>query len=96
VIKRLISFGIHWPIKREKKQNLPLSGQTFVITGSFSLSREEIKAQLEELGAKVTSSLSVKTTGLIVGEKPGSKLAKAEKLNVPLIDEEKLQKILKE
>ncbi len=74
----------------------PLTGQQFVITGTLEgFSREEAKAGLETLGAKVSDSVSGKTTGLIVGEEPGaSKLAKAQKAGVPLLTEANLRKLL--
>jgi DNA ligase (NAD+) len=75
----------------------PLTGQTFVITGTLeSMTREEAAAALEELGAKVTNSVSSKTTGLVVGEEPGaSKTAKAEKAGTPILAEADLLKLLK-
>src|SRR5262249_7163375 len=73
----------------------PLTRQTFVITGTLAaLSREEAKARLEALGGKVTNSLSQKTTYLVVGESPGSKLDKATKLGVETLDEAALMKLL--
>jgi len=70
------------------KTGLPLSGQTYVITGTFEkYSREDAKALLESLGAKVTDSVSKKTTGVVVGTNPGSKVQKATDLNIPLLDE---------
>jgi DNA ligase (NAD+) len=65
-----------------------------VITGSFAQTRDEIKAQLEALGAKVTGSVSKKTTALIAGEKAGSKLDKAEKLGLTIIAEDGLAELL--
>jgi DNA ligase (NAD+) len=66
----------------------PLTGEVAVVTGTLpSLSREEAEALLKQLGAKVTSSVSPKTTLLLAGEKAGSKLAKAEALNIPVRDE---------
>jgi DNA ligase (NAD+) len=66
----------------------PLTGQTFVITGTLAaFSREEAKARIEALGGKVTNSLSQKTSYLVVGDSPGTKLDKATKLNVPTLDE---------
>jgi DNA ligase (NAD+) len=65
-----------------------LSGQTYVITGSLEgWTREEATKALEDLGAKVAGSVSKKTTGVVVGEEPGSKLRKAQQAGVPLLDE---------
>ena len=73
----------------------PLSGQQYVITGTLeSYSREQAKAALEALGARVTDSVSGKTTGVIVGESPGSKAAKAEKAGVPILSEAALEQLL--
>ena len=70
---------------------LPLAGRTFVITGTLaSMSREAAAEALERLGAKVTSSLSRKTSALIVGADPGSKLEKARALGVAELDEQQL------
>jgi DNA ligase (NAD+) len=74
----------------------PLTGQTYVITGTLeSFTRDEAKAALEALGAKVGESVSKKTNGVIAGESPGSKLAKAQKSGVPILDEQALQKLLR-
>jgi DNA ligase (NAD+) len=73
----------------------PLTGRQYVITGTLeSMSREEARAALEALGAKVSDNVSKKTTGVFVGESPGSKVAKAEKAGVPLFDEAELQNVL--
>ena len=75
--------------------NNALSGQTFVITGSFeSYGRDEIKVLLEQRGAKVPSSISKKTNALLVGANPGSKLVKAEALGVTVYNEKDLAKLL--
>jgi DNA ligase (NAD+) len=74
----------------------PLSGQSYVITGTLEgYTREEAKAALEALGAKVGDSVSKKTAGLVAGESPGSKLAKAQKAGVPILDEQALKKLLR-
>jgi DNA ligase (NAD+) len=74
----------------------PLSGSTYVVTGTLEgFSRDEARKALEAKGAKVADSVSKKTTGLIAGESPGSKLAKAEQLGVPVLDEAALKKLLR-
>ena len=73
----------------------PLSGQTYVITGTLeSFSRYEAAAALQAKGAKVSNSVSKKTSGLIVGEEPGSKLQKAQRAGVPILDEKALIRLL--
>ncbi len=73
----------------------PLTGAQYVITGTLeSMSREDARAALEALGAKVSDNVSKKTTGVFVGETPGSKVAKAEKAGVPLLGEADLQALL--
>jgi DNA ligase (NAD+) len=74
----------------------PLTGQTYVITGTLEgWSREQAAAELEARGAKVTNSVSKKTTGLVVGEEPGaSKLSKAQQTGVPLVTEAELAELL--
>jgi DNA ligase (NAD+) len=73
-----------------------LSGRTYVLTGTLERrSRDEAAAALEALGAKVTNSVSSKTTGLVVGEEPGgSKLSKAQRAGVPLLTEADLEELL--
>ena len=67
-----------------------------MITGTLEgMTREEAKEALEVLGAKVSDSVSKKTAGVIVGESPGSKLAKAEKAGVPVLDEAALIELLR-
>ena len=73
----------------------PLTGTQYVVTGTLeSFSREEARAALEALGAKVSDNVSKKTTGVIVGESPGSKVAKAEKAGVPLLAEDDLKALV--
>ena len=73
----------------------PLTGSTYVITGTLEgFSRDEARKALEAKGAKVADSVSKKTTGVIAGEGPGSKLGKAQKAGVPILDEQALKKLL--
>jgi DNA ligase (NAD+) len=73
----------------------PLTGSTYVITGTLEgFSRDEARKALEAKGAKVADSVSKKTTGVVVGESPGSKAAKAEQLGVPVLDEAALKKLV--
>jgi DNA ligase (NAD+) len=73
----------------------PLTGNQYVITGTLeALSRDEARGALEALGAKVSDNVSKKTTGVFVGENPGSKVAKAEKAGVPLLAEPDLLSLL--
>jgi DNA ligase (NAD+) len=73
----------------------PLSGSTYVVTGTLEgFSRDEARKALEAKGAKVGDSVSKKTTGVIAGESPGSKLAKAEQLGVPVLDEAAFERLL--
>jgi DNA ligase (NAD+) len=86
---RLAALGVApAPPEARNLGGLPLSGQVAVVTGTLpTLSREEAEALLKRLGAKVTGSVSAKTTLLVAGEKAGSKLAKAEALGIPVRDE---------
>jgi len=87
IINRLIGSGVNWPdINTDEKKTL--DGKVFVLTGSLtSLSRDEATERLISLGARVSNSVSKKTNYVIVGEAPGSKAAKAEKLGVKILDE---------
>ncbi|HRJ52079.1 MAG TPA: NAD-dependent DNA ligase LigA [Candidatus Thiothrix moscowensis] len=87
-IQHLRDLGVQW-VNYEAKpaEALPLAGKTYVITGTLSRSRDDIKADLEALGAKVSGSVSKKTTALIAGENAGSKLDKAQALGVEILDE---------
>jgi DNA ligase (NAD+) len=88
VIEALRAAGVQWP-KPKRTGMRPLSGQTWVLTGTLeSMPRPDAKAKLEALGAKVAGSVSAKTTQVVAGPGAGSKLAKAEELGIPVMDEE--------
>jgi len=94
VIAKLIKAGIHWPAVTGHVKR-PLSGQTFVLTGTLSdMSRDEAKEKLEALGAKVSGSVSSKTSYVVVGADPGSKYDKAKELNIEILDEKAFQHFL--
>ena len=98
VVQQLRALGVHWEEHAGvSTQALPLSGKTFVLTGTLaSLSRDEAKSRLEALGAKVAGSVSKKTDCVVAGAEAGSKLDKAHELNVPVWDEQQLLEQLKE
>lgn len=97
VIDKLRKAGLNWPEHEGHRavSDGELSGKTFVITGTLSgMTRDEAKAEIQALGGKVTGSVSSKTDFLIAGEKAGSKLAKAQKLDVEVLDEEEFRKLV--
>ena len=101
VIEQLLSTGIEIQevssIAPASQSNTVLTGKTVVITGTLAnLSRDEAKQKLLDAGAKVTASVSAKTDYLLAGDNAGSKLTKAEKLGVEVIDEEKMLILLGE
>ncbi|MBD3669016.1 MAG: NAD-dependent DNA ligase LigA [Kangiella sp.] len=88
-INELKQLGVNWPdIEKKSDEDLPLKGKTYVITGTLEgISRSEAKSKLEALGAKVSGSVSSKTTALIAGASAGSKLKKAQELGVEVLDQ---------
>ncbi len=95
VIERLLAAGVYWPEAKARRSG-PLSGKTFVLTGALdAFTRDEAAAQIEGLGGKVTSSVSKKTHYVVVGADPGSKLDKARKLGVKILDESAFLRLLK-
>jgi DNA ligase (NAD+) len=96
VVKELREF-VHWPEGEEAGdiQSDRLAGNTYVITGTLStMTRDEAKQALEALGAKVSGSVSKKTTALIAGENAGSKLTKAQSLGLSILSEDELKELL--
>ena len=96
LVEELRSLGLNMAAgAAERPVEGPLTGNQYVITGTLeAYSRDEAKAALEALGAKVSDSVSKKTTGVIAGESPGSKLQKAVKAGVPVLDEAALASLL--
>ena len=74
----------------------PWKGKTFVLTGTLSVARDEVKARIQELGGKVSGSVSSKTAYVVAGSDPGSKYTNAQKLNILILNEEEFKKLLDE
>jgi DNA ligase (NAD+) len=90
LLDALLAVGLNWPdtAPAEQAQKAPLSGETWVLTGTLeAMTRDEAKARLVALGAKVAGSVSKKTSCVVAGPGAGSKLAKAESLEIPVLDE---------
>jgi DNA ligase (NAD+) len=95
LIARLQNLGLQLESEQIEAPVTPLSGKTFVITGTLpTLKREEAKELIQKTGAKVTDSISKKTDYLVVGEEAGSKLAKAQKLGITCLEEAQLLELL--
>ena len=96
VIAALQQAGVHWPdVPRHAAVAGPLAGQIFVLTGTLAaMTRDQAKARLTALGAKVTDSVSKKTSYVVAGEEAGSKLDKAGKLGIAVLDEMDFLKLL--
>ena len=96
LLTRLKKAGLNLSHKEEaKKGGLPLAGQAFVLTGKLSeFSREEAAEIIESLGGTVSSSVSSRTTYVIVGESPGSKLVQAQRLGIPTMEEKEFAKLV--
>ena len=95
VIAQLRAAGVHWSEEAPRRAAKgPLAGLTFVLTGSLpTLSRDEAKDLIERGGGKVAGSVSKKTSYVVAGADPGSKLARAEELQVPVLDEQQFRKL---
>ena len=95
LIENLKNMGLNFEYKNDSSDDT-LSGMTFVLTGTLKkYKREKLTKILEDKGAKVTNSVTKKTTGVIVGDKPGSKYDKALKLGVKIYKEEEIENIIK-
>lgn len=96
VVDRLLAAGIHWdaPVAPTRQ---PLNGESWVVTGTLStMGRDEATQQLQALGARVSGSVSSKTKCVVAGEKAGSKLDKAEKLGIPVMNEQQFLEFLQQ
>jgi len=94
-IEKLSSMGVVVEEKGEALKEGALTGKQFVLTGTLSeFSREEAKRKIESLGGRVTSSVSTKTDYIVAGNEAGSKLAKAKKLEITVLDEKAFQKLI--
>lgn len=98
VIEGLCHCGVHWPALEADNDNaLPLSGQTWVLTGTVEvMGRSEAKEKLQLLGAKVSGSVSAKTDCVVAGPGAGSKLKKAQELEISILDESAFLDLLKD
>ena len=97
VIRQLQDLGVHWPDTdpAQVAEDGRLTGKTFVITGTLpGMTRDEAKALIQKEGGKVTGSVSKKTSYLLAGEKAGSKLSKAQQLDVEVLDLDGLRALL--
>jgi len=99
VLKELEALGLNFQSSRRPPSEAaagPLAGKSLVLTGTLSISRDAAKAKILAAGGRVTGSVSSKTDYVVTGADPGSKRAKAQKLGVPLLDEEQLFQLLGE
>lgn len=94
MMERFLQYGISGTIQEEEGESDQLAGTTFVITGTLSLPREHFKAMILKAGGKVSDSVSNKTTYLLAGENAGSKLQKAQKLNVTILTEKEFNTLM--
>jgi len=96
-IEKLKQYGLHFALNTEnQKITDELSGKTIVISGNFSISRDEMKSLIEHHGGKLSSSVSAKTSFLLAGTKPGpEKINKCSQLGIPIVSEEELRSMLR-
>jgi DNA ligase (NAD+) len=97
LLEKLERAGVRYEkgeVREAEEAEKILDGKTFIFTGRISMPREEAKSIVERLGGSVSSSVSKRTDFVVAGEEPGSKLEKAEKLGVTVIDEEKFREMV--
>ncbi len=96
---QLLMFGMHWSCESQEADvsDQPLLGKTYVLTGTLEqMARSKAKTYLQNLGAKVSGSVSKKTDCVVAGPGAGSKLAKAQELNIPVLDEDQFVALLRD
>ena len=97
VIESLLRSGVVWEALEDAASSNSLAGSTFVLTGTLSgMSRSEAREKLQSLGAKVSGSVSKKTSFLVAGDAAGSKLTRARELGIEILDEDMLARLLQE
>ena len=96
ILRELEELGLNFkaPEKAVGEGPSPLEGKTFVVTGTLSRSRDEIKARIQAAGGRVAGSVSKKTDYVVAGENPGSKMDKARQLGVPVLNEQALRELM--
>jgi DNA ligase (NAD+) len=94
MLKKMRDAGVNMQAEEKIFASTDLTDKTFVLTGAMSVSRNDIKALIEAHGGKVTGSVSKKTSYVVAGDSPGSKVEKAEKLNVAIITEDELRAMI--
>ena len=95
LVARLKELGVNMEARRQETQSAALAGSTFVLTGTLpTMSRKEATQLIESHGGKVTSSVSKKTSYVLAGEEAGGKLDKARQLEIPILTEEELLRML--
>ena len=89
IVGKLVQAGLQFEVEETSVVHDVLQGKSFVVSGKFTISREELKMRIEQNGGKNVSSISAKTDYVIAGESMGpEKLKKAQSLNIPIISEE--------
>lgn len=96
LVERLVAVGVNSSEPRSGRGERPLTGLTFVLTGALSRPRPEVQVRLEALGATVAGSVSGRTSYLVAGADAGSKLERARRLSVEVLDEEGLETLVRE
>jgi DNA ligase (NAD+) len=96
LVNKLLERGVHWtPVKKREIQETPFTGKTIVLTGTLQeMTRDEAKLRIQDMGGKVTGSVTKQTSLVISGENAGSKLKKARNLGIPIADENELLSML--